>query len=99
MSVCLIFSSHLQQTEKALKLVSYCGNCVYIVFYDGGAAYYHLSEIKSFLDQWPNPNRFLQGIKEDISKRHVVAGMRSLGIIDKLITGPFWRLLNDKKTF
>ena len=36
-------------------------------------------------------NRLLQAVLSDLQVSHFLAGARALGIIDKVITGPFWR--------
>ena len=38
-------------------------------------------------------NRLLQAVLNDLRSPHLIAGCKALGIIDKLVTGPFWRLL------
>ena len=40
-------------------------------------------------------NRLLQAVLSDLQVSHFVAGARALGIIDKVITGPFWRHLES----
>lgn len=42
----------------------------------------------------PNPNQLLRAIIVDVQERALLAGVRALGIIDKTVTGPFWRLPN-----
>ena len=41
----------------------------------------------------PNLNRLLQAVLTDLKSETNSAGCKGLGIIDKIITGPFWRLL------
>lgn len=38
-------------------------------------------------------NRLLQAVLKDLQTSHLLIGCRALGIIDKLVTGPFWRYL------
>ena len=40
-------------------------------------------------------NCLLQAVLSDLQVSHFLAGARALGIIDKVITGPFWRHLES----
>ena len=74
--------------------MSYIGNHLNVQFYNGGAVYHHAFDIKSFLQSWPSPNNLLKAVEEDIEVKVHLAELRALGIIDKIITGPFWRVIN-----
>lgn len=54
-------------------------------------------DIKSFLKGWPNPNNLLKAVSEDMDSQVHLAELGALGVIDKLITGPFWRVVNQAK--
>ena len=90
------FKSFLKGKSKELEIVSFRGNRFNILFYDAGALYYHWDDLYELLTSWPSPNRLLLAMKEDMDNEVHKAGVRSLGIIDKLITGPFWRLIEKK---
>ena len=83
------FQSYLHDQGKKLYLMSYVGNRLNVQFFNGGAVIYHKDDIVSFLKAWPNPNNLLKAVHEV----HL-AELRALGIIDILITGPFWRVFN-----
>ena len=89
------FDTFLKSRKKKMELVSFRGNRVNIMFYNSGALFYHRQDLLDFLSQWPSPNRLLKAVQEDLSQKVHVAGVRALGIIDKVITGPFWRLLEQ----
>ncbi|XP_065646071.1 uncharacterized protein LOC136076670 [Hydra vulgaris] len=92
------FNSFLNgKGEDRCMFASFLGNRFNILFYNGAALYYHSKSIKEFLCQWPNPNNLLKAVKEDISNILFLAESRALGIFDKLITGPLWRLIEEKK--
>jgi len=40
-------------------------------------------------------NRLLQAVLSDLQVSQFVTGIRALGIIDKIVTGPFWRHLQS----
>ena len=83
------FISFLKGRGRYLKIVTCRGNRFNILFYDAGALYYHWDDLLSmiyYLNDWPNPNRLLLAVKEDMTNDVQKAGIRALGIIDKLIT-------------
>ena len=44
---------------------------------------------------WGTPNRLLKSVLEDASNDVNVAGCKALGLINKHITGPLWRILES----
>ena len=40
-------------------------------------------------------NRLLQAVLSDLKVSQYVAGVKALGIIDKVVTGPFWRYIES----
>ncbi len=92
------WSTCLADRYKLNKMVTFSCHSTNLLFYDGGAVYYHRDDIEEFLDSWPNPNQLLQSIKYDIKEQIYLAGLKALGIVDKLITGPLWRLITQIKT-
>ena len=85
------FQAYLDGKNKKLKRVSYRGNRFNILFYDSAALYFHRDDVLDFLNHWPNPNMLLKAVHNDIKNKSFLAGVRALGIIDKIITGPLWR--------
>ena len=51
--------------------------------------------MENFLSSWGTPNRLLQAVLEDITNPVNIAGCKALGLIDKHVTGPLWRLLES----
>ena len=77
-------------------LVSFRGNRFNIVLYDAGALYYISELVVSFFnDVWQTPNQLLKAVHSDIRVPELVAGCRALGLINKTITGPLWRVLES----
>ena len=37
----------------------------------------------------------LQAVNEDLSNKLFLAEVRALGIVDKIVTGPFWRIVEN----
>ncbi|KAK3084521.1 hypothetical protein FSP39_014699 [Pinctada imbricata] len=85
------FSTFLQEKGKKNYLLTFRGHRFNHLFYAAGAVYHHASDVSSFLSNWVNPNDLLKSVHFDISEKSFLSGIRALGIIDKLITGPLWR--------
>ncbi|MES9880650.1 MAG: hypothetical protein ABW185_07190 [Sedimenticola sp.] len=87
------FSTYLQSNDKVSKLITFRGHRFNHLFYAAGATYHHAKDIQNFLDTWPEPNGLLKSLSFDIREKVSLCGIRALGIVDKLITGPLWRLI------
>jgi len=90
------FEPFLKGRERKNNLVTFHGHRINVIFHDGAAMYYHRKDICDFLKDWPDPNGLLQSVKFDINEPGYLAGCRALGIFDKLVTGPFWQLLENE---
>ena len=81
---------------KKNPLVSFRGNRFNIVFYDAGALYYISEQVVRFFNEvWHTPNQLLKAVHSDIRVPELLAGCRALGLINKVITGPLWRVLES----
>lgn len=92
------FDVHLSENGLESKLVEFIGNRFNIIFYNSAAVFYHRSHIQDFLLKWPTPNHLLQVVSKDIVEPVYLAGIRALGILDKIVTGPFFRLTENAKS-
>ena len=65
------------------------------MFYDAAGVYYLKSYMIDYLTSHhgSNLNRLLQAVLADLKSDCNIAGCKALGIIDKVVTGPFWRHL------
>lgn len=73
-----------------IPLASFVGNRFNILFYDAAGIFYLKSHM---IDYLVNSHRLLQFVLRDLKSPFIIAGCKALGIVDKLITGPFWRHL------
>ena len=91
------FTSHLATNGiKRNPLASFRGNRFNILFYDAGAVYYISDVVVSFfLDIWRTPNQLLRAVYSDMQVPEYLAGCRALGLINKVVTGPLWRVLES----
>ena len=73
-------------------LAQFRGNRFNIIFYNGGAIYYLHKSCKKFFETYDD-NNLLRAVNQDLDVKSYIAGCRALGLIDKFLTGPLWRLL------
>ena len=70
-----------------------------ILFYHAGAVYYVSDVVKAFFtDVWQTPNQLLRAVDKNIEVPEYVAGCKALGLVNKIITGPLWRVLESDVT-
>ena len=82
-----LWEAYLGEMGKENILVTFKGNRFNILFYDGGAVYYHKDDIQDFLSSISDPNNLLESVAFDIQEPGYLAGIRALGIVNKVITG------------
>ena len=89
------FRTHLRHKGiEKLPLASFIGNRFNILFYDAAGVFYLKSYMLDYLQNYHGSrNRLLQSVFEDLKSPFLITGCRVLGIIDKVVTGPFWRYL------
>ena len=90
------FNSFLSEINETNRFASFIGNRFNILYHNAAALYYHKEHIKNFLENWPNPNRLLKSVNELLENPFNLACVRALAIVDKILTGPLWRLIEDK---
>ena len=92
----LPFATYLRKNGiNRNPLIHFRGNRFNIVFANAGRVYYLKDKMIDFLKLWGTPNKLLKAVQEDLLNDHYIAGCKALGLIDKLITGPLWRLLES----
>lgn len=93
----LQFTAYLKRKGIAKNpLIHFRGNRFNVIFANGARVYQLHNHIVDFLQNvWGTPNRLLKAVLEDASNDNYIAGCKALGLIDKLITGPLWRILES----
>ena len=73
------------------------GNQFNILFYDAAGVYYLQHHMIKFLESvhGKNANCLLGSVLNDLKNQVFIAGCRALGLIDKIVTGPLWRRLEE----
>lgn len=89
------FNTFLLGKGEESNLASFRGNRINIIFYNATAAFYHREHFSEFLRKWPDANRLLKSVDFDLNCEVYLAGAKALGIVDKIITAPLWRLLES----
>ena len=92
------FEPHLHDMKppRQLELTPYLGHRFNISFTNGAGVIYHLDDMTSFFERYPNPNNLLQCISFDIRQKVFIAGCRAYGIMAKKVTEPFLKLVKSK---
>ena len=77
--------------------LSQAGNCFNILFYDAAGVYFLRKHMIKFIQtvHGAQENRLLQAVLADLQYDTYISGCRALGLIDKAVTGPLWRQLQN----
>ena len=86
------YAVYIKDSEKQAVLSKFKGNRFNIVFHNSAVIIYQMEHMLNFLEIYGADNRLLKAVEEDLKDPINIAGICALGIIDKLITGPYWRL-------
>ena len=63
----------------------------------GGGVYYHVADLNDFIkNKQDSENFLLTSVAADIDNKIYLAGFRALGIFNKLISGPLFRLVEEE---
>ena len=92
------FEVYLTELALPMKLIQMEGNRFNVIFYNAGAAYFHRNHFINFINAKSMQNRLLLAVLEDASNVVYLAGVRALGIISKLVTGPYFKIVGEMKS-
>ena len=71
-------------------LATFQGNRFNIVFYEADALFFIAPLVNDFFKNvWQTPNQLLKAVSADLAVSEHLAGCKALGIINKVITGPY----------
>ena len=77
-----------------MPLAAFQGNRFNILFYDAAGVYFlHEYMLQYLFEIHGTLNRLLQAVLSDLKVPSYIAACKALGVIDKIVTGRFWRLL------
>jgi len=93
-----LFRAYLQRKGiHKIPLAQFVGNRFNILFYDAAGVYFLQSHMIQFIDEvhGTQVNRLLQSVRADLNNPCYMLGCRALGLVDKVVTGPLWRKLQE----
>ena len=96
-----LFRTYLRkQGIHKIPLAQFAGNRFNVLFYDAAGVYYLRSHIINFIEtvHGGQANRLLHSVLGDLKEPTYLSGCRALGLIDKLVSGPLWRKLQESDT-
>ena len=77
-----------------VPLAHFKGNQFNILFHNAGGVYFLRQHITEFLTHvWGTSNKLLKAVLSDVGEVLNTSGCKALGLINKLVTTPLWRLL------
>ena len=96
----IMFKAYLEtQGVKILPISKFVGNRFNIVFYNAGGLYFLRNHLIRYLQEAHHTkNKLLQCVLNDLNSTVYQQGCRALDIVNKCVTGPFWRTLESKIT-
>eukprot|EP00112_Aurelia_sp_Birch-Aquarium-sp1_P016909 Seg3872.1 transcript_id=Seg3872.1/GoldUCD/mRNA.D3Y31 product="hypothetical protein" protein_id=Seg3872.1/GoldUCD/D3Y31 len=84
------------KTEKGIDtipLAPFFGNRFNILFHNAAGTYFLEEELKEFFERVLKENKLLSAVHQDLQVPTYLAACRAFGMVDKLITGPLWRII------
>ena len=92
-----IFTQYLRtKGVDYLPLATFCGNRFNIVFHDAAGVFFLRDHLASFFEEYGAENSLLKAVAADLAEPVYLAGCKALGLINKLLTGPLWHVLESK---
>ena len=92
-----IFTQYLRtKGVDYLPLATFRGNRFNIVFHDAAGVFFLRDHLASFFEEYGAENSLLKAVAADLAEPVYLAGCKALGLINKLLTGPLWRVLESK---
>ena len=93
-----LFRTYLRKEGiHSIPLAHFVGNRFNILFYDAAGVYYLQNHMRTFIEtvHGGHANRLLQAVIADLKNPVYTSGCRALGVVDKAVTGPLWRQLQE----
>ena len=93
-----LFRTYLRkQGIHKIPLAQFVVNHFNVQFYDAAVVYYLRSHMVNFIEtvHGGQANHLLQSVLADLKEPTYLSGCRALGLIDKLVSGPLWRKLQE----
>ena len=88
------------KSEKGVHdvhLAPFRGNRFNILFHNGAGVYFLYPHLLQFFERVKDDNKLMKAVYEDLKVNEYRTGVKVLGLLDKIVTGPLWKLLNVKE--
>ena len=79
--------------HECVPLAPFKGNRFNILFHNGAGVYFLREELKAFMNEVKSDNQLMKAVHADLNVQQFLAGARALGMIDKFVTTPLWKVL------
>ena len=91
------FYAFLGKCNFKMPLEEFRGNRNYVIFHNGGGIFMLHSHMRHFLsDIHGETNLLLKAVGADLAVPGLIAGMRALGLLGKLVILSLWKVLEKK---
>ena len=93
------FSTFMKETNQmdTLPLYPFLGNRFNILFLNGARVFYLYPFLVDFLNNLALDNKLMSAVYHDLQVLHFRVACQALGLIDKYVTGPLWRMMVKEK--
>ena len=93
------FSTFMKETNQmdTLPLYPFLGNRFNILFLNGAGVFYLYPFLVDFLNNLSLDNKLMSAVYHDLQVLHFRVACQALGLIDKYVTGPLWRMMVKEK--
>ena len=89
-------NEHPDRNFKGMHLAPFLGNRFNILFYNAAGVFNLYDYLKVFSDRVNGENKLLSAVHYDLKVVSYMVGCRALRVIEKLVTGPLWRIIEKE---
>ena len=79
----------------SVPFITFKGNRFNVLFYNGGVLFSLFEQLKEFFEVVKDENRLLKCTHYDLHVTSFICGCRGLGLINKFVKRPLWRVLDS----
>ena len=93
------FATIMKETNRIgiSSLYPFLGNRFNIIFLNDAGVFYLYPFLVDFLNNLSIDNKLMSAVYHELQVLHFRVACQALGLIDKYITGPFWRMMVKQK--
>ena len=93
------FATFMKETNRMgiSSLYPFLGNRFNIIFLNDAGVFYLYPFLVDFLNNLSLDNKLMSAVYHDLQVLHFRVACQALGLIDKYVTGPLWRMMVKEK--